>query len=66
MRNAKDGVTSSESNSTHDRIEMESRPALTTTELRTNPLYIAVYINWMYLVTMYIIPFIILLLLNLR
>ena len=66
MRNANDGETSSESNSTHDRIKMESRPTLTTTELRTNPLYIAVYINWMYLVTMYIIPFIILLLLNLR
>ena len=66
MRNANDGVTSIESNNTHDRIKKESRPTLTTTDLRTNPLYIAVYINWMYLVTMYIIPFIILLLLNLR
>ena len=66
VTNSNEEIRSIKDNSTHDRIKMESRPTLTTTDLRTNPLYIAVYINWMYLVTMYIIPFIILLLLNLR
>ena len=44
----------------------QQKTIVSPTELRTNPIYIAVYINWMYLVVMYIIPFSTLLILNLR
>ena len=36
------------------------------TPLRTNDVYITVYINWLYLIVMYIIPFGILVILNYR
>ena len=34
------------------------------TELRVNPLYISLYMNWLYLLFMYFIPFLILIILN--
>ena len=36
------------------------------TELRTNEMYVIVYINWMYPIVMYVIPFCILVALNYR
>ena len=43
-------------------ITSESR--LVTTALRSNPVYIKIYINTMYLVVMYAAPFLILAVLN--
>ncbi|TRY77365.1 hypothetical protein TCAL_06951 [Tigriopus californicus] len=39
---------------------------LRSSEMRENPLYVKIYINWMYMVFMYMLPFSILLFLNLR
>ena len=39
---------------------------VTATQLRTNETYVTVYINWMYLIVMYVIPFGILVVLNYR
>ena len=36
------------------------------THLRTNEMYVLVYINWLYLIVMYIIPFAVLVVLNYR
>ena len=39
---------------------------VTATQLRTNETYVTVYINWMYLIVMYVSPFGILVVLNYR
>ena len=43
-----------------------SESHLVTTALRSNPIYIKVYINTMYLVVMYAAPFLVLAVLNFR
>ena len=43
-----------------------SESHLVTTALRSNPIYITVYINTMYLVVMYAAPFLVLAVLNFR
>jgi len=44
----------------------EAKPMtrLAATKLRLNRYYVAIYINWMYLIIMYVIPFVLLLSLN--
>ena len=44
----------------------ENRTEVMPTELRQDSTYISIYITWMYLVVMYIVPFTSLALLNLR
>ena len=44
----------------------QNRTEVRPTSLRTDPTYISIYITWMYLVVMYIVPFVSLALLNLR
>ena len=52
--------------STYDELSRENRTEVTPTPLRQNPMYISIYITWLYLVVMYIVPFVSLALLNLR
>ena len=52
------------SNSSSAVVRSESH--LVTTALRSNPIYIKVYINTMYLVVMYAVPFLTLAVLNYR
>ena len=52
------------SNSSSTVVTSESH--LVTTALRSNPIYIKVYINTMYLIVMYAVPFLILAVLNYR
>ena len=47
-------------------INVTSESRLVTTALRSNSTYIKVYINTMYLVVMYAVPFVILAVLNYR
>lgn len=47
-------------------FETETHTRLVTTPLRSNPIYITVYINWLYLIVMYVIPFLLLLMMNWR
>ena len=52
--------------STFDEVSGLNRTEVTPTVLRQNPIYISIYITWMYLVVMYIVPFVSLAVLNLR
>ncbi len=40
-----------------DPVSGENRTGYFPTELRRTPLYISIYVTWMYLVFMYIVPF---------
>ena len=52
--------------STHDASSNKTIREVKPTDLRQNPVYVSIYITWMYLVVMYIVPFASLALLNLR
>ena len=47
-------------------VQEQQYMVILATELRTNEMYVIVYINWMYLIVMYVIPFCILVALNYR
>ena len=50
----------------HTNYEETETMVILATQLRTNEIYVAVYINWLYLIVMYIVPFGILVVLNYR
>lgn len=52
--------------SIYDEDTGVNRTEVRPTALRQNQVYISIYITWMYLVVMYIVPFVSLALLNLR
>ena len=50
----------------HPSFQEVKHVVVVATQLRTNETYVTVYINWMYLIVMYVIPFGILVVLNYR